>query len=77
MIGLWHDLGSIVTPVLLLPVTFALLGRARLGGRATVFAMLAISNANPGWNGKLVFTFGAVTAPSRREPRQPRWRARW
>jgi iron complex outermembrane receptor protein len=40
VIGLWHDLGSIVTPVLLLPVSTALLGRGVLGPGWTTAAML-------------------------------------
>ncbi len=40
VVDLWHDLGSIVTPTLLLPVGAALLGRGRLGPRATLAAML-------------------------------------
>jgi SSS family solute:Na+ symporter len=40
VIGLWHDLGSITTPVLLLPVGTALLGRGRLSSRLTLAAML-------------------------------------
>ena len=41
VIGLWHDLGSIVTPMLLLPVGTALLGRAMLSPRWTAAALLA------------------------------------
>jgi len=41
VIDLWHDLGSIVTPTLLLPVGTALLGRGRLEPRWTLAAMLA------------------------------------
>lgn len=40
VIGLWHDIGSVVTPVLLLPVSLALAGRGRLGARWTVALML-------------------------------------
>jgi solute:Na+ symporter, SSS family len=40
VVTLWHDLGSIVTPTLLLPVATALLGRARLGPRWTLAAMV-------------------------------------
>ena len=40
VIGLWHDIGSVVTPVLLLPVTLALMGRGRLGPRRTIALML-------------------------------------
>ena len=41
VIGLWHDLGSMATPTLLLPVALALLGRGRLGSRWTLAAMVA------------------------------------
>ncbi len=41
VIALWHDLGSIVTPTLLLPVGCALLQRGRLGPRWTLAAMVA------------------------------------
>jgi SSS family solute:Na+ symporter len=40
VISLWHDLGSITTPVLLLPVGLGLLGRGRLGPRWTLGAMV-------------------------------------
>jgi Na+/proline symporter len=40
VIGLWHDLGSITTPALLVPVTVALLGRGRLGPGWTLAAMV-------------------------------------
>jgi len=39
VVDLWHDLGSITTPTLLLPVGTALLGRGRLGARWTLAAM--------------------------------------
>lgn len=39
VIALWHDLGSITTASMLLPVGAALLGRARLGSRSTLVAM--------------------------------------
>jgi SSS family solute:Na+ symporter len=41
VIGLWHDLGSITTPALLLPVGTALLGRGRVSARRTLFSMAA------------------------------------
>jgi SSS family solute:Na+ symporter len=41
VIGLWHDLGSITTPPLLLPVAAALLGRGRLNPRRTLASMVA------------------------------------
>ncbi len=40
VIALWHDVGSVITPVLLLPVALALAGRGRPGPRATVALML-------------------------------------
>jgi SSS family solute:Na+ symporter len=40
VVDLWHDLGSITTPTMLLPVATALLRRGRLGARATLIAML-------------------------------------
>lgn len=40
VIGLWHDIGSITTPALLLPVGTALLGRGRVGPRWTATAMV-------------------------------------
>ena len=49
VIGLWHDLGSIVTPVLLLPVATALLGRMRLSSRVTLLAMTAAFAVSLGW----------------------------
>jgi SSS family solute:Na+ symporter len=41
VVGLWHDLGSLITPALLIPVGAALLGRTVPGPRWTLFAMLA------------------------------------
>jgi len=49
VIGLWHDLGSITTPVLLLPVGTALLGRGRLSARWTVAAMVAPFAVSLAW----------------------------
>jgi SSS family solute:Na+ symporter len=49
VVALWHDLGSIVTPTLLLPVGTALLGRGRLGPRGTLVAMLAPFGLSLGW----------------------------
>lgn len=40
VIALWHGIGSVATPMLLLPVALALSGRGRLGPRATVVLML-------------------------------------
>jgi SSS family solute:Na+ symporter len=39
VVSLWHDLGSITTPTLLLPVGVALLGRGRLSAAPTLAAM--------------------------------------
>ena len=39
VIGLWHDLGSVTTPALLLPVGTALLKRGRLNATGTMIAM--------------------------------------
>jgi SSS family solute:Na+ symporter len=49
VIDLWHDLGSITTPALLLPVGTALLGRGRIGARATLVAMVLPFLASLGW----------------------------
>lgn len=40
VIALWHDIGSVATPMLLLPVATALTGRGRLGPRRTVAFMV-------------------------------------
>jgi solute:Na+ symporter, SSS family len=40
VIGLWHDIGSITTPALLMPVGTALLERGRVGPRWTAAAMV-------------------------------------
>lgn len=49
VIGLWHDLGSITTPVLLLPVGTALLGPGRLSPRWAVAAMLGSFAVSLAW----------------------------
>jgi SSS family solute:Na+ symporter len=49
VIGLWHDVGSVVTPTLLLPVGLALLGRGRLSGGATLALMLLPLSVSLGW----------------------------
>jgi len=51
VISLWHDLGSLVTPILLLPVSLALLGRARLGPGWTLAAMAAPAAVTLSWLG--------------------------
>jgi solute:Na+ symporter, SSS family len=49
VIALWHDLGSITTPALLLPVGTALLRRGRLGAGWTLAAMTAPLLLALGW----------------------------
>jgi SSS family solute:Na+ symporter len=49
VIALWHDIGSITTPTLLLPVGVALLGRGRLGSPATLTAMAAAFLTSLAW----------------------------
>ncbi len=49
VIGLWHDLGSVVTPILLLPVGLALMGRGKLGPRWTLALMLVPFAVSLGW----------------------------
>jgi SSS family solute:Na+ symporter len=49
VVGLWHDLGSVTTPTLLLPVGLALLGRGRLGPRWTLAAMIAPAALTTAW----------------------------
>ena len=49
VIELWHDLGSIVTPTLLLPLATALLGRGRLAPRWTLAAMIVPFGVTLAW----------------------------
>ncbi len=49
VVALWHDLGSIITPTLLLPVGAALLRRGRLGPGGTLVAMVAPFLVSLGW----------------------------
>ena len=49
VIDLWHDLGSITTPALLLPVGTALLQRGRIGPRTTLVAMILPFLGALGW----------------------------
>ncbi|HEY3216546.1 MAG TPA: sodium:solute symporter family protein [Candidatus Eisenbacteria bacterium] len=49
VIGLWHDLGSITTPALLMPVAAALLGRGRLGSAWTLAAMVVPFAVSLAW----------------------------
>jgi SSS family solute:Na+ symporter len=49
VVALWHDLGSIVTPVLLLPVLLAVAGRGRPGARGAMLMMAAPGAVTLGW----------------------------
>lgn len=49
VIGLWHDIGSITTPALLLPVGTALMARGRIGPRWTAAAMAVAFAVSTGW----------------------------
>ena len=49
VVTLWHDLGSIVTPTLLLPVGTALLERGRMNAAWTQWAMAATFLVSLGW----------------------------
>jgi len=49
VVGLWHDIGSITTPALLLPVGTALMGRGRVGPRWTAVAMAAAFIVSLAW----------------------------
>jgi hypothetical protein len=49
VVALWHDLGSIVTPVLLLPVLLALSRRGRPGPRGAVWLMVLPGLVTLGW----------------------------
>ena len=49
IISLWHDLGSVLTPALLLPVSLALMERGRLGSRATLALMVVPATLSLGW----------------------------
>jgi len=49
VIGLWHDLGSITTPTLLLPVATAFTGSLRLSRRWTLAAMVMSFVVSLGW----------------------------
>jgi SSS family solute:Na+ symporter len=69
VIGLWHDLGSITTPVLLLPVGTALLGRGLLPSAWTVTTMLAAFAVSLAWVlAKTTAPGGAVRYPWGIEP---------
>ena len=60
VIGLWHDIGSITTPALLLPVGTALLARGRVGPRWTGTAMAAALGVSLTW--VLIESFPAAGA---------------
>jgi len=49
VVAIWHDLGSVVTPVLLLPVLLAILGRGRPGPRGALLLMLVPGVLTLGW----------------------------
>jgi hypothetical protein len=49
VVSLWHDLGSIVTPTLLLPVLLAFARRGRPGPRAVLWLMLVPCAVTLGW----------------------------
>lgn len=61
VIALWHDLGSIVTPALLLPVGLAFAGRGRLGSSGTLWLMVVPFLVSLGW--VLVHAFPAAGSP--------------
>jgi Na+/proline symporter len=58
VVGIWHDIGSITTPALLLPVGTALLGRGRIAPAWTAAAMIAALAASLAW--ELARTFGTA-----------------
>jgi SSS family solute:Na+ symporter len=49
VVALWHDLGSVVTPVLLLPVLLALSRRGRPGPRGALWLMVLPGLVTLGW----------------------------
>jgi SSS family solute:Na+ symporter len=49
VVALWHDIGSVVTPVLLLPVLLALSARGRPGPRGALWLMLVPGLLTLGW----------------------------
>lgn len=49
VVALWHDLGSVVTPVLLLPVLLAMSRRGRPGPHGAVWLMLTPGAVTLGW----------------------------
>jgi SSS family solute:Na+ symporter len=51
VVSLWHDIGSVITPALLLPVATALAGRGRLAPGWTQAAMIVPFVVSLGWIG--------------------------
>jgi len=49
VVSLWHDIGSVVTPALLLPVLLALSNRGRPGPRAALWLMVLPGLVTLGW----------------------------
>ena len=49
VVGLWHDIGSVTTPALLLPVGTALLGRGSVGAGWTAAAMVIAGALSLAW----------------------------
>ena len=49
VVGLWHDIGSVTTPALLLPVGTALLGRGALSARGTGAVMVVAFAVSLAW----------------------------
>jgi SSS family solute:Na+ symporter len=68
VIDLWHDLGSITTPTLLLPVATAMLRRGRLGSRATLVAMILPFALSLAWVIERRTAHGAPPLPWSIEP---------
>ncbi|HTM57754.1 MAG TPA: sodium:solute symporter family protein [Candidatus Udaeobacter sp.] len=61
VIDLWHDLGSITTPTLLMPVMTAMLRRGRLGSRFTLVAMIVPFATSLLWVLERRMTHGGAT----------------
>lgn len=57
VVGIWHTMGSITTPTLLLPAGTALLGRGGIGSRMTAAAMIAAFAVSLGWVLAKTFAF--------------------
>ena len=65
VVALWHDLGSIVTPMLLLPVLLAVAGRGRPGPRGAMLMMLVPGALTLGW---VLWKNGHASYPFALEP---------